>query len=276
VFEQVAAELHLRDVSTGEAVQRIERYLGGFRYSLYREHPVPRGETALGDFMTRTRSGHCEYFAAAAALLLRAAGIPSRYATGFAAMERSALEDAYVVRSRHAHAWTRAWVGGRWIDLDTTPPDWFGEEARQAPFWQGLADFARWAGFRWTMRGEFKAGDAWYGLLVVLAVILGWRMFGGKRIARQDEAAAANARRRYPGEDSEFYAVEQALPVRAAGETHAAWAARISPGLSSRQMEDLRDALRLHQRYRFDPEGLAAPERNRLRELCRALAPRTQ
>jgi len=274
VFAQTAAELHLRDVPASEAVQRIERYLGGLRYSLYREHPVPRGETALGDFMTRTRSGHCEYFAAAAALLLRAAGIPSRYATGFAVIERSALEDAYVVRGRHAHAWTRAWVGGRWIDLDTTPADWFGEEAREAPFWQGLADFARWAGFRWTMRDEFKISDAWYGVLVVLAVILGWRMFGGKRVARRDERAGA--RRRYPGEDSEFYTVEKTLPARAAGETHAAWVARISPGLSPQQMENLRRALRLHQRYRFDPAGLAAPERSQLRELCRALAPQIQ
>jgi hypothetical protein len=276
VFEQVAAELHLREVPAGEAVRRIEQYLGGFRYSLYREHPVPRGETALGDFMTRTRSGHCEYFASAAALLLRAAGIPSRYATGFAVIERSALEDAYVVRSRHAHAWTRAWIGGRWIDLDTTPPDWFGEEARAAPFWQGLADFARWAGFRWTMRDEFKINDAWYGVLAVLAVILGWRMFGGKRVARRDERSAAGARRRYPGEDSEFYAAEKTLPARAAGETQAAWASRISSGLSTQQMENLRDALRLHQRYRFDPGGLSAPERGRLRELCRVLAPQTR
>jgi len=276
VFEKVAADLRLRDVPAEEAVRRIERYLGDFKYSLYREHPVPRGETALGDFMTRTRSGHCEYFATAAALLLRAAGIPSRYATGFAVMERSALEDAYVVRSRHAHAWTRAWVGGRWVDIDATPPDWFGEEARQAPFWQGLADLARWAGFRWTMRGEFKAGDAWYGVLVVLALVLGWRMFGGKRVARRDENAGATERRRYPGGDSEFYAVEKSLPARDAGETHAAWAARISSGLSPLRMKDLRDALRLHQRYRFDPDGLAAPERNRLRELCRALTPRTQ
>ena len=276
VFEKVAGDLHLRDVPAEEAVRRIERYLGGFEYSLYREHAVPKGETALGDFMTRTRSGHCEYFATAAALLLRAAGIPSRYATGFAVMERSALEDAYVVRSRHAHAWTRAWIGGRWIDLDTTPPDWFGEEAHQAPFWEGLADLARWAGFRWTMRGEFKAGDAWYGLLVVLALVLGWRMFGGKRIARRDQNAGGKERRRYPGEDSEFYAVEKSLPGRDAGETHAAWAARIASSLSAPQMKDLRDALRLHQRYRFDPDGLAAPERARLRELCRALTPRTQ
>jgi len=276
VFEKVAADLGLRGVPADEAVQRIERHLSGFTYSLYREHAVPKGETALGEFMTRTHSGHCEYFASAAALLLRAAGIPSRYATGFAVMERSALEDAYVVRSRHAHAWTRAWVGGRWIDLDTTPPDWFGEEAHQAPLWESLADLARWAGFRWTMRGEFKASDSWYGVLGVLALVLGWRMFGGKRVARREENAGAKERRRYPGEDSEFYAVEKSLPARDAGETHAAWAARISPGLSPPQMKDLRDALRLHQRYRFDPDGLAAAERNRLRELCRALIPQTQ
>ena len=272
VFERVAADLGLREVPAEEAVRRIERHLGGFTYSLYREHPVPKDATALGDYLTRTRSGHCEYFAAAATLLLRAAGIPARYATGYAVMERSALEDAYVVRSRHAHAWTRAWIGGRWIDLDTTPPDWFAEEAREAPIWQGLADLVRWAGFRWIMRDEFKAGDAWYGVLVVLALILGWRMFGGRRITRKGAAGSGAARLPYPGEDSEFYAVEKTLAARAPGETHAAWLHRVSASFSSQKLQQLREALRLHQRYRFDPEGLAATERNQLRELCRALA----
>ena len=272
VFERVAADLGLREVPAEEAVRRIERHLGGFTYSLYREHPVPKEQTALGDFLTRTRSGHCEYFAAAATLLLRAAGVPARYATGYAVMERSALEDAYVVRSRHAHAWTRAWIGGRWIDLDTTPPDWFAEEAREAPIWQGLADLVRWAGFRWIMRDEFKAGDAWYGVLVVLALILGWRMFGGRRITRKGAAGSGAARLPYPGEDSEFYAVEKTLAARAPGETHAAWLHRVAASFSSQKLQQLREALRLHQRYRFDPEGLAAAERNQLRELCRALA----
>ncbi len=276
VFERVAAELGLRGVPAEEAVGRIARHLGTFTYSLYRDRPAPKGETALGDFMTRTRTGHCEYFASAAALLLRAAGIPARYATGYAVDERSDLEDAYVVRSRHAHAWTRAWVGGRWIDLDTTPPDWVAEEASQAPFWQGIADLARWAGFRWTMREEFKANDAWYGVLVVLALILGWRMFGGRRVARKGEVDSAAARTRYPGEDSEFYAIEKAFDPRAPGETHAAWLQRVASGFSAQKLQQLREALRLHQRYRFDPAGLAATERNQLRELCRDLAPRTQ
>jgi len=276
VFERIAAELGLRNVPAEEAARRIERHLAEFTYSLFRERRPPEGETALGEFMTRTRSGHCEYFAAATTLLLRAAGIPARYATGYAVEERSGLEDAYVVRSRHAHAWTRAWIGGRWVNLDTTPPDWVAEEAGQAPFWESLADLARWAGFRWTMREELKTSDAWYGVLVILALILGWRMFGGRRVARPGESAAAGARRRYPGEDSEFYSVEKTFPARAEGETHAAWVARVSRGLAPLQREKLRDALRLHQRYRFDPEGLAATERNQLRELCRAFTHRTQ
>jgi hypothetical protein len=276
VFERVAADLGLRGVPAAEAARRIERHLGGFTYSLYRERAVPKGETALGDFMTRTRAGHCEYFAAAATLLLRAAGIPARYATGYAVMERSALEDAYVVRSRHSHAWTRAWVGGRWIELDPTPADWFAEEARQAPFWQGLADLARWAGFRWTMRDEFKASDTWYGVLVVLALILGWRMFGGRRIARKGAAGSGTVRLPYPGEDSEFYALEKALAPRALGETQAEWVKRITTDFSLQESNKIKAALQLHQRYRFDPAGLAAAERNQLRELCRALAPRTQ
>ena len=276
VFERVAAELGLRDVPAEEAVRRIERHLVDFTYSLYRERHAPAGETALGDFMTRTRTGHCEYFGAATTLLLRAAGIPARYATGYAVEERSELEDAYVVRSRHAHAWSRAWIGGRWIDIDTTPPDWVAEEAGQAPFWQSVADLARWAGFRWTMREEFKASDAWYGVLVVLALILGWRMFGGRRVARIGESGSRAARQSYPGEDSEFYAVEKSLAPRVEGETHAAWVGRISSGLTPAQAEKLRGALRLHQRYRFDPAGLAVSERNQLRELCRNLGPQTQ
>jgi transglutaminase-like putative cysteine protease len=276
VFERVAAELGLRGVPAEEAVRRIEAHLVNFTYSLYRERRAPEGETALGDFMTRTRTGHCEYFGAATTLLLRAAGIPARYAIGYAVEERSALEDAYIVRSRHAHAWSRAWIGGRWIDIDTTPPDWVAEEAGQAPFWQSLADLARWAGFRWTMREEFKASDAWYGVLVVLALILGWRMFGGRRVARKGGAKSSASRPIYPGEDSEFYAVEKSLVPRAEGETHAAWIARISSGLTSAQLEKLRDALRLHQRYRFDPDGLADSERDQLRELCRTFSPQTR
>ncbi|MEW6688324.1 MAG: transglutaminase-like domain-containing protein [Pseudomonadota bacterium] len=274
VFERVAAELRLREVAPAEALRRVERYFGGFAYSTFRERPVPRGESALGDFMTRTRAGHCEYFASAATLLLRAAGIPARYATGFAVMEYSAIERAYIVRTRHAHAWTRAFADGRWRDLDTTPAAWFEEEAAEAPFWEAIADLFRYGAFAWSQRGEFKAGDAWYAVLALLALYLAWSVLRGRKVVKEAQAAAA-ARRRYPGEDSEFYAVEKSLPRREETETQGAWLFRVSKDLSQEKRENLWAALSLHQRYRFDPQGLAPPERARLAELCRALAPQS-
>jgi transglutaminase-like putative cysteine protease len=272
VLEAVVAELGLRELAPAERLRRIEKHLGNFAYSTYRERAVPARETALGDFLTRTRAGHCEYFATAATLLARAAGVPARYATGYAAIEYSPLEGAWVVRTRHAHAWSRAWVDGRWQDLDATPASWGPEEEADAPIWQGLADLLRYAGFRWSQRGEFKTGDGWYAVLAVLAIVLAWRVLRGRRVVREEKAAAA-ARRRYPGEDSEFYAVATSLPPRETSETQAAWLERIAPDIPSKTLHPIREALRLHQRYRFDPAGLSRNERNRLRELCRSLTP---
>ncbi|MGH8672942.1 MAG: transglutaminase-like domain-containing protein, partial [Burkholderiales bacterium] len=116
----VVAELGLAGLPAADALRRVHDYFAAFSYSTWRERPAPEGTTPLGDFIRNTRSGHCEYFAAATTLLLRAAGIPARYSTGFAVMEYSPLEAAFVVRARHAHAWARAWDGARWVDLDTT------------------------------------------------------------------------------------------------------------------------------------------------------------
>jgi hypothetical protein len=267
-FNRLARELDLAGLPPAQAAQRVMQHFAGYRYSLWREAPPPAGVTPLADFMTRTKSGHCEYFAASAVLLLRAAGIPARYATGYSVMEYSALEGAYVVRARHAHAWTRAWVDGRWIDLDPTPPDWFGEESsRLAPAWEGIADFLRWAAYRWSQREELQASDAWWAVLAVLVVILGWRLLRGKRVLLGSSTEPARARR-HQGADSEFYDLTKSLPPRAAGETLSAWLARVAPGRYE-------EALRLHQRYRFDPKGLEAEERTRLKELCRTQAAST-
>jgi len=265
-FTRIAAELGLPALAPAEAVRRVMQYFAtGFSYSLWRRTPPPAGVTPLADFMTRTKSGHCEYFAAAAAILLRAAGVPTRYATGYAVMEYSTLEQAYVVRARHAHAWTRAWVDGRWIDLDPTPPVWFEtESSRLAPLWEGALDFLRWASYRWSQREAFQAGDAWWAVLAVLLAILAWRLLRGKRVTRDGRASAA-AVREFPGTDSEFYELVKPLPAREPGETLSAWLARVAPGRFD-------EALRLHQRYRFDPAGLKAQERARLRELCRPQA----
>lgn len=278
-LERIAAELGLRGLPAAEAVKRVSGHLATFSYSTFREKATPVGTTPLAEFLTTTKSGHCEYFAAAATLLLRTAGVPARYATGFAALEYSDLEGAWVVRARHAHAWTRAYVDGRWVDLDTTPPSWFSEEAKDAPLWQPVADLFRWALYKWSQRGEGEqTSDWWYALAGILFAILAWRIVKGRRASARVTQGAAAALRAWQGGDSEFYALERAIAAahgtRASGETVTAWLARVKPPeeLRARALE----ALALHQRYRFDPEGLEAAGRSRLREVATLALQRVQ
>jgi len=273
-FERLAAELGLAGLPAGKALDRVREHFAGFSYSIYRETPVPAGTTALADFLRRSKSGHCEYFAGATTLLLRAAGIPARYATGFAMQEYSRLEGAYVVRARHAHAWARAYVAGRWLDVDTTPPSWFQEEESLGPAWEGLADFLRWAGFRWSQRGPIEGSLAWYAAVALLAVLLAWRLARGKRVTGGRQRTVAH--RIHAGADSEFYAVERALArggfPRATQESLRAWGARAAQALDAASRARFERALSLHRRYRFDPQGLAGAERAQLRGECLALA----
>ncbi len=275
VFEALAARLGLRALAPAAAVQRVREHFSEFSYSTYGEAAPAAGTTALADFLLRSRSGHCEYFAAATTLLLRAAGIPARYATGFAAYEYSPLEKAYVVRARHAHAWTRAYVGERWVEIDTTPPSWAEEEARAAPPWQGLADFVRWAQFRWAHRGALEAGSGWGLAIAALLGILGWRMLRGRRAAAAVRPGSRGPRR-FAGADSEFYSLEKRLPPRALHEPLGAWLARIGASIDPAVLESLARVKSMHERYRFDPLGVDAGTRARLRDECRALEARLE
>jgi protein-glutamine gamma-glutamyltransferase len=98
------------------------------------------GDTDIRSFLGDRRRGHCEFFATAAALLLRAAGIPARYQTGFAVSEWDPAQAQWLLRGVHAHAWIIAWIDGRWQTFDPTPPDWLAADAGLPP-WQQLIDW---------------------------------------------------------------------------------------------------------------------------------------
>jgi len=103
----------------------------------------------LGDFLFRTRRGNCEYFATAAAILLRRAGVPTRLVTGFRADDWNEWGRFYDVRQSQAHAWVEAWVPGRgWTTVDATPAEGgfsaaAGEFARRFERWADELQ-ARW------------------------------------------------------------------------------------------------------------------------------------
>jgi transglutaminase-like putative cysteine protease len=81
------------------------------------------GKQPLATFLFDARSGHCEYFASSMAILLRAAGVPTRLVNGFLMGEYNPVSDAYVVRQSDAHSWVEVYIDGSgWTEFDPTPP----------------------------------------------------------------------------------------------------------------------------------------------------------
>ena len=91
-----------------------------FRYEL---DLAPRGPNALEHFLTVRRAGHCQMYATAMALLLREAGVPTRFVTGFLGGEIGAFGRYVLVRGNNVHAWVEAWCGPEkgWVTFDPTP-----------------------------------------------------------------------------------------------------------------------------------------------------------
>jgi len=115
---------------------------GIYTYSLNMEVVDPNRDP-VEDFLFNRQRGHCEYFASALTLMLRAAGIPARLVTGFKGADRLSSTGYYEVQQRHAHAWVEALVDGRWIVLDPTPAsrdDFVREVAARVGFWKNAGN----------------------------------------------------------------------------------------------------------------------------------------
>jgi transglutaminase-like putative cysteine protease len=99
----------------------IEMYLQRkYRYTL----DLKRDERyePLEDFLFVQRAGHCEYFASAMAILLRAVGVPTRSVNGFLAGEWNGYGRYLAVRQGDAHSWVEVWLDGvGWVTFDPTP-----------------------------------------------------------------------------------------------------------------------------------------------------------
>ncbi|GAA5151198.1 DUF3488 and transglutaminase-like domain-containing protein [Nocardioides marinquilinus] len=105
------------------ALQQWFRDDGNFTYSLAPEPPKV-GVDALEAFLTEGpggRTGYCEQFAAAMAVMARELDIPSRVAVGFLSPDRTG-PDTYVYSAHDLHAWVELYFpGAGWVLFDPTP-----------------------------------------------------------------------------------------------------------------------------------------------------------
>jgi protein-glutamine gamma-glutamyltransferase len=128
--------------AVARAIEAHLAYSGEFTYTLDLKRQDKKIDAAE-DFLLNTKSGHCQRFAGALALMLRHLGIPTQVVLGYRGCE--ALGDGkYEVREDHAHAWVEIlvpadaskmppfrtgftpkpgsqYLGVRWITLDPTP-----------------------------------------------------------------------------------------------------------------------------------------------------------
>ncbi|MEX2489887.1 MAG: transglutaminase-like domain-containing protein [Pseudomonadales bacterium] len=239
------------------ALAYVRRFFGEFRYSLYQ--PGQPGQTdPLEHFLLHRKKGHCEYFASATTLLLRHFGIPARYVVGYAVQEYDPTLEMFVVRKRHAHTWSIAFIDGQWKTVDTTPSVWAEEEAANAGILQPVYDFIVNRTFQFQLWWNAqKLEDYEIELIVigmVLALVLIWRITTSEQvILKKDSDESSEPASLDQGADSSFFRIEQFLEEsgfnRGKGEVVSRWLQRIGHS-------ELLPLLQIHNKWRFDPAGI--------------------
>jgi transglutaminase-like putative cysteine protease len=89
-----------------------------FYYSL---ETAPLGRHSADEFLFDLRTGYCEYYASAFAVMMRAADIPARIVTGYQGGFWQEGGQYLLVRNSDAHAWVEVWLeGSGWTRVDPT------------------------------------------------------------------------------------------------------------------------------------------------------------
>lgn len=280
-LDQIATELGLADLPTVQA--KIARLLQWFQHEFtytryltigrpHTPHPTP-----LSIFLTKSKRGHCEYFATAGTLLLRAAGVPARYSVGFAVMEKDTKRNEWIVRGTHAHAWVRVWdeERGAWIDFDPTPPNWFASElgsSHETPWLADTYQRLREDFFLWRNRPNNRLAAT----IVMWALGLGVFTFIFRRLWKSKLVVSKTIASPYstqPAARTPLHSLEKSatrlIGPRPSGLTFAAWLQKLTS--HNIPTEPLDEALQLHQRMRFDPQTSDPAIEKHLAELARDL-----
>jgi protein-glutamine gamma-glutamyltransferase len=213
IVRTIGREIFRPGMSVHEKCRAVEAWFQSeYTYSLGLKIPSDYPGTPLEYFLRERPAAHCTYFASAATMLLRSAGVPARLAGGFVAAERNEGGGYWVARQRDAHAWVEAYDAdsSTWILVEATPSAGVPEQ-REASLLDGLWDRIKfqllrlrvmlhqegWKGLvRWL--GQLLA---WLGLALVLTwagrvVLLVFAVLLARRIIRRIRRRAGRARRR--------------------------------------------------------------------------------
>jgi hypothetical protein len=201
-------------------VKSVEAYLArGFSYT---ESPPAAAQTLEG-FLFDAKTGYCQQYSGAMALLLRMAGIPTRVATGFTAGSLDRRSKEYVVRDLDAHSWVEAWfprIG--WVTFDPTPSAAPPRSQSDDRATAAIGDVPQFSGGRGLdprtgkaaqsrTRWELIAGGGVAGLLLVVAGVLMFIRRDRRATPLPELERALLRARRTPGPGATLQALEDSF-----------------------------------------------------------------
>ena len=118
--QKFAKKMHAEATSDANYINNVLKMFHEQEY-YYTLDPPALGSNPVDRFLFRTRQGFCEHYASAFAVLMRAAGIPSRIVLGYQGGELNSLGGYLIVRQSDAHAWNEVWLPNRgWTRVDPT------------------------------------------------------------------------------------------------------------------------------------------------------------
>ena len=121
--DEVAEELCGKHTNAHDKAAAVRQYFqNNFEYSL-RGVRFNNADDPVVRFLNLKHPANCELFASATALILRSAGVPTRYITGYVATEFNSEKDSWIARNRDAHAWVEAYDDSTktWFPVESTP-----------------------------------------------------------------------------------------------------------------------------------------------------------
>ena len=119
----LAASITAKQTNDYDKAAEMRRYLiAHYSYTLNLTGPTGKSPDPLAYFLFTSKAGHCEYFATAMTVMLRAVGVPARYVTGFLPGEYNDVGGDYITFA----VATRTRVGGSvfrriWLDNRLIP-----------------------------------------------------------------------------------------------------------------------------------------------------------
>ncbi len=119
--KRTAVNIMRRATTPYAKVIAVRDYLSQLKYKVEGTFP-PNGSDAVENFLSVQKTGNCTNFATAAAVLLRAGGVPARLCTGYLPHFVDKETGAFVIQAKDYHAWVEAYFPGYgWVEFEMTP-----------------------------------------------------------------------------------------------------------------------------------------------------------